>query len=103
MGLALSYIMFGEAGLPAASLLLATMIPLFNVLSVIVLSLPHQQGLQLWTMLKSVLTNPLILGILLALPFSLLHWPIPELVLHTGNYLRDLTLPLALLAIGGSL
>lgn len=103
IGLAVSYNMFGEAGMPATAMLLATCIPLFNLMSIVVLSLPHQRGFKPLQMARSVISNPLIMAVVLALPFSLMHWPLPELALSTGNYLRDLSLPLALLTIGASL
>ncbi len=84
-------------------MLLATCIPLFNLMSIVVLGLPHQRGFKPLQMARSVISNPLIMAVVLALPFSLMHWPLPELALTTGNYLRELSLPLALLTIGGSL
>ncbi len=103
IGLAMIYNMLGEAGLPPAALLLALIIPLYNVLSIIALSLPIQGGFKLRPLLRSVLRNPLILAVIAALPFSLLRWPLPGLLETTGKYFADMTLPLALLAIGGSM
>ncbi len=103
IGLAMIYNMLGKAGLPPAALLLALIIPLYNVLSIIVLSLPIQGGFKLRPLLRSVLRNPLILAVIAALPFSLLRWPLPGLLETTGKYFADMTLPLALLAIGGSM
>ncbi|MCW8885282.1 MAG: AEC family transporter [Motiliproteus sp.] len=103
IGLAMVFNMLGEPGLAPAALLLAFVIPVFNVLSILVVSLPLQGGLKPLSILKSIITNPLILAVIAALPFSLLRWPLPGLVESTGAYFADLTLPLALLAIGGAL
>ena len=54
-------------------------------------------------MLKSVITNPLAIAIILATILALLHIPIPDLVLETGEYLARMTLPLALLCAGASI
>ena len=47
--------------------------------------------------------NPLILAVIVALPFSYFKIQLPEMVLSTGTFLSDLALPLALIGIGGSL
>ncbi len=103
IGLAVIFNMQGEQGLPAAALLLALIIPLYNVLSVVVLSQASAEGLRWRSLIRAILTNPLILAVIAALPFSLWRWPLPSLIHATGDYFADLTLPLALLAIGGSL
>ncbi|RTE66645.1 AEC family transporter [Amphritea opalescens] len=105
LGLAISFNMFGSSGLALASLLLACVIPLYNVLSVLVLSLPmqHQNGPSFTAPLKAIARNPLIISVLLALPFSYFGWALPEVGDKIGHYLANLTLPLALLAVGGSL
>ncbi|MEH6814004.1 MAG: AEC family transporter [Motiliproteus sp.] len=103
IGLAMVFNMLGEPGMAPAALLLAFVIPMFNVLSIMAISLPLQGGFKPLPLFKSVLTNPLILAVVAALPFSLFNIPLPGLVKSTGAYFADLTLPLALLAIGGAL
>ncbi|MBY4675716.1 AEC family transporter [Marinobacterium arenosum] len=105
IGLAVSFNLFGNEGLAQASLLLALVIPLFNVLSIIALTVPMQRGggANLAGTLLEILKNPLIIAVALALPFSYFGFQLPEVVQKTGRYFANLTLPLALLAIGGSL
>lgn len=105
IGLAVSYNLFSDSGLAQASLLLALVIPLFNVLSIIALTIPAQQsGASSWGKTTiEVIKNPLIIAVLLALPFSYFGFQLPEIAQKTGRYFANLTLPLALLAIGGSL
>ncbi|MCO4759043.1 MAG: AEC family transporter, partial [Oceanospirillaceae bacterium] len=93
------------SGLAQASILLAMVIPLYNVLSIFALTLPlHKEGgLKFSSALLEIIKNPLILAVLFALPFSFMGWTLPEVVEKTGRYFANLTLPLALLAIGGSL
>lgn len=103
IGLAVIVNMLGEPGIAPAALLLALIVPLYNLLSILVLIPPSQEGYG-WTRLaKTIFTNPLILAVIAALPFSLWRWPLPAILEATGVYFADLTLPLALLAIGGSL
>lgn len=105
VGLAVSYNLFAEQGLAQGAILLAMVIPLYNVLSILALTLPLQKdgGLSLTNIFTEIARNPLIWGVVLALPFSIMHVELPELVKTTGQYFANMTLPLALLAIGGSL
>ncbi|KAA0876559.1 AEC family transporter [Nitrincola tapanii] len=105
IGLAVSFNLYGQSGLAQASLLLALVIPLYNTLAIICLTLPmrSQQAVSLGSTLLEIFKNPLILSVLLALPLSYLSIPLPEVVSTTGRYFANLTLPLALLAIGGTL
>lgn len=105
VGLAVCFNMFGNSGLAQASLLLACVIPLYNILSVLALSLPMQReaGLRITKLLTDIASNPLIIAVVLALPCSYFGWGLPAVGTKIGNYFANLTLPLALLAIGGSL
>lgn len=103
IGLAMSHNLFGQSGLGQASVVLALVIPLFNILSIVALS-SSQNGAQQWrhTALH-ILKNPLIIATLLALPCSAMGWSPPEVISQTGHALGSMTLPLALLTIGASL
>lgn len=105
IGLAVSFNLFGQSGLAQASLLLALVIPMYNVLAILCLTLPlrQSQSVSLASTLIEVAKNPLILAVVLALPISYLGIKLPEVVATTGRYFANLTLPLALLAIGGTL
>ncbi len=105
VGLALCINMYGSEGLASASLILAIIIPLYNVLSVIVLNLSlHEHGQLPWKKILGVIAkNPLIIAVFLALPLSLMKIQLPAILINTGDYLASMTLPLALLGIGGVL
>ncbi len=107
LGLAIISSVFGESGLARGAVLLSFMMPLYNGLTV--MGLLHQvrggdgQGTGTGPMIVRLLTNPLILAAVAALPFSLSPLAVPELVLRAILYLAQMTLPLALLGIGASL
>lgn len=105
IGLAVSFNLFGQTGLAQGSLLLALVIPLYNVLAIIALSFPmkNSKALSLSGIIIEILKNPLIIAVLLALPFSYFGFSLPEVVDRTGRYFANLTLPLALLTIGATL
>lgn len=104
VGLALISNLFGDDALGKATLILAFLLPVYNVLAVIVLTVPKHQGkINFKSMLMEILFNPLILAVVFALPFSFFKIQLPEMFITTGNYFADLALPLALVGIGGSL
>lgn len=105
VGIALVANMFGEHALGKAAMVLAFIAPLYNVLSVIALAFPVRQEKQLsfGKMVLEIITNPIILAAVVALPFSHFQIHLPQILFKTVNYLAALTLPLALLGIGGAL
>nr|WP_067293932.1 AEC family transporter [Marinobacterium profundum] len=107
IGMALSYNLFGDSGLSQAAMILALVIPMYNVLSVVVLTVTANHGttggVSLIGILRAIALNPLIIAVVLALPFSYYGLHLPTALDTTGKYFANLTLPLALLAIGGAL
>ena len=105
VGLAIIANLFGEEGLGKASLILAFLLPLYNVLAVIILTVPmrKERKLNLRSTVQEIILNPLIVAVIVALPFSYFKLDLPSMLLTTGNFLADVALPLALIGIGGSL
>ncbi len=104
VGLALISNLFGDDALGKATLILAFLLPVYNVLAVIVLTIPKHQGkIKFNSIIADIIFNPLILAVIIALPFSFFKIRLPEMFISTGNYFADLALPLALVGIGGSL
>ena len=103
VGLALAANLYGDYGLSAGGLLLALVIVVYNSLSVIVL-LAYQPGktTSLTNTLRDIARNPLIIGVVLAIPFAALEIRLPGWVMTSGDYFASLTLPLALLCIGAT-
>ena len=105
LGLAVIESSYGTAAMQIAAVFLVFLMPFFNFIAVIVLS--HTSGNQKGNISKRVLSevvrNPLMWGILLGLPFGLLDITLPAVVVNSMGYVSRLTLPLALIGIGGSL
>ncbi len=103
IGLALILNIFGKSTLGKASLVLAFTVPLYNVLSVIALTIPlkKEKRISAVSSFIEIIKNPLIIAVFLALPFSYYHLSIPFFAVKTVNYLAALSLPLALIGIGG--
>jgi predicted permease len=105
VGLAYCLSAFGEGVVAKASIYLAMMTILYNVLSVLTLS-RHQESDAQGDLLKvfgNILKNPLILSICGALLISLSGTPVPGIVMETGGYFARMALPLALLCTGASI
>lgn len=105
LGLAFCVTTFAEEGLAVGALLLAVITPLYNILSIYALTHAANEDSRLnWLrLIKDVVTNPLIVAILLALPFAYWQITLPEVVMRSIDYLAAMTLPLALICIGGTL
>ena len=105
IGFAILYNMFGDNGVSKAALLLVFLQPFFNLTSIIALTVPvHQEKkINLTKTFYEILTNPLLLAVILATPFSYFKIQLPTFLAKSVTHLAALTLPLALIGIGGSL
>lgn len=105
VGLAIIANLFGDEGLGKASLILAFLLPVYNVLAVVILTVPMRRirKLNLSNTVYEVMLNPLIIAVIISLPFSYFNLELPSMLFTTGNFLSDVALPLALIGIGGSL
>lgn len=97
VGIAFAVNAFGPGILAKSSIYLALLTIVYNLLAVWVLRNDKQSILGLF------LKNPLIVAVVLGVLVSEAGLRIPALVQTTGTHLSALTLPLALLCIGGSL
>ncbi|MBO9469312.1 AEC family transporter [Endozoicomonas sp. G2_2] len=104
VGLALAASMYGDFGLSAGGILVGLVILLYNTLSVLILTWyqPDQQA-DWRSISRGIATNPLIIGTVVAIPVAAIGAPIPEWLMTSGEYFARLTLPLALICIGGTL
>ena len=73
---------------------------LMNILAVIALSQDDNRAL--WPLIRRVLQNPLVLALLAAIAVKTIALPVPKVALNFAAYLKNLTLPLALLTTGAS-
>ncbi|WP_298720613.1 AEC family transporter [uncultured Oceanisphaera sp.] len=105
VGLAYVNNAYGSQGVAAAAMYVACLTILFNILAVITLNRSLNQGGSppIRKILLGIIKNPLIIGIVAALPFAASDWTVPETLMKTGQYLAQMTLPLALLCTGASL
>lgn len=102
IGLALVVNAFGTEIIPLASLYLAFITLIYNLAAIVVLQ-AGQARLSPLKLVSQLVRNPLIIGVLLGLLWSLTGWDLPGLANSTLQGLADLTLPVALICVGASL
>ncbi|MCX2523275.1 AEC family transporter [Larsenimonas rhizosphaerae] len=104
VGLALAASMYGDTGLSIGGILAGAVIVIYNVLSVIVLAL-YQPGARISpvSIAARIAKNPLIISVLAALVFVATGLHLPQWLHTSAEYFARMTLPLALICIGGTL
>lgn len=95
--------LFGPEGETLASMMVAIVIPVYNVTAVIILEMFHGGKISFKTLVKNVCTNPLILGALVGFIFFVFEIKIPASINETVTQFANLTTPLALFVLGGTL
>jgi hypothetical protein len=104
VGLALATSLYGDYGLSLGGVLAGLVILLYNSLSAVVLAIYSPDGeADAGAIIRSILRNPLIIGVTAALPFAYWQIALPDWLMTSGQYFAQLTLPLALICIGGTL
>jgi len=105
LGIAFIENIYGDAGM--APMMIIGSVPLYNAMAVIVLSLTRpdidkMDKSVIKKTAKGIATNPIILGIIVGMLWSLLRLPKPTLMVKTINNLAVLTTPLGILSMGAS-
>lgn len=104
LGIAFAQNIYGGAGL--VPLMIVAVVPLYNIAAVIVLTVYAAEPLPGSSLAKScirgILANPIIQGIFIGLPFSLLQVQFPVVIEKTIGYFASMASPLALVVIGAS-
>ncbi len=116
LGLAFIQNIYGDGNSSMASLMILGSVPLYNAAAVVILTLTagsdddsahslssgsEKAALAKKTLL-GIITNPIILGILTGLVWSLLRIPLPSIFSATIHNLAVLATPLGLMAMGAS-
>lgn len=107
VGMAVIYSVLGEPGVAQFGVLIGMIIPLINILSVLTLTWfsngSSSWGQRLRLSSTSIIKNPLILGCLAGILYALRVNTFPAFIENTFRLAGSVTLPLALISIGGSL
>ncbi len=104
LGIAFVENIYGNSGM--TPMMIVAAVPLFNIYSVIILTLTSAEGKLSGAVIKKTLlgivTNPIILGIAAGILWSLLRLPWPAILGTSVGYLANTATPLALLVLGAT-
>ncbi len=105
IGLALAESIIGKSADSVGAQVLVVLVPLYNICAVLVLTATGDQKKKTapWEFLKKFITNPMLVAVLAAIPFSIWQIPIVKTVSTTMNYLGGVSTGMALLIIGASM
>lgn len=101
-GIPVATALFGESAAGLASILIAVIIPLYNVLAVFALEMFHGQKPNFLKILKGIVTNPLIIASVLGILALTFHIQLPNVLNKTVKDLSAIATPLAFVVLGAS-
>ena len=102
MGIPLVSNIFGDAAIVIPTMMIAVIVPIYNILGVLVLETFRGGRFDLLPILRSVLMNPMILGAITGALCRLVELPIPAPVLKPVAQIAAATTPVALIILGAS-
>lgn len=102
LGIPIVVNLFGEDAAVLPSVVIAAVVPLYNIYAVAELEAFRGGTFQPIPILKGILKNPMIQGILCGLVFNLLSIPVPAPILKPIAQVGAATTPLALIVLGAS-
>ena len=102
MGIPLVANIFGDAAIAIPTMMIAVIIPLYNILGVFILETFRGGRFDLLHILRGVLMNPMILGAIAGALCRLVQLPIPAPILKPIAQIAAATTPVALVILGAS-
>ena len=101
-GMPIATSIYGEGNIGTTALLIAVIVPLFNLLSVISLELFRDGEINLKKILKGIITNPLIIASAIGILFVTLNITLPKFIEKSVSDIAKIATPLSLILLGGS-
>lgn len=101
-GLPIVSTLFGSDHVGTAAVLIAFVVPVFNLVSVVTLETFRGGKFSIRRIVSGVVTNPLIIAALVAFLFVLSGLRLPGVVEHTVRDISKITTPLSLIVLGAS-
>ena len=103
MGLPVGINLFGKGNVTQVALVILFIVPIYNVMSVVVLERFRGGKADLVRTAKNVLKNPIILGAIAAGVVMLIGIKLPVPIEQTVSTLSDCTAPIAMILLGAAL
>ncbi len=102
-GIPLATSIFGSEGTTLATMMIAIVIPIYNVTAVIILEMYRGGKISPGVLAKNVIHNPMIRGAVVGFAFFILNIKLPASVEEPIAQLAALSTPMALFVLGGTL
>lgn len=103
MGIPIAVNMYGHGNLAVTAMMVAVIVPVYNVLAVVTLEVFRGGRLEFCGILKKVLTNPLILGAAAGIFAVLTGLKLPGVLEDAVSDMASVATPLALVILGASI
>ncbi len=101
-GLTIASYIYPNGNFAAISILVVFAVPIFNLLSVVVLEIYTSKKVNVKVLLTKIIKNPMIVAALIGVFLVVLKLEIPEFLKVPLDDISAVTTPLALIALGGS-
>jgi len=101
-GLPVASSLFGDDKVGMVAILIAAVVPLFNMLAVISLEIFRCGKLDIKNTLKGIITNPLIIASVIGICFLVLEIKLPIAIEKAVSDISKIATPLSLILLGGS-
>ncbi len=102
-GITLASSIFGEEGSVLAAMMIAIVIPVYNITAVIILETFRGGKIPMSELVGNIIKNPMIRGALVGFIFHILGIKLPSSISEPIKQFANLTTPLALFVLGGTL
>jgi len=103
IGIPLINSLFGEEQVGIIAVLIALIVPIFNILAVISLETFRKEKINLFAILKGIIKNPLIIAVLTGFTVILTGIKLPPVMDRTITDIAAISTTLALIILGGTL
>lgn len=103
LGIPFSTALYGNEINGTISVLIAIIVPLFNILAVICLEIFHNAKPDFKTIIKGIITNPLIIASSIGLIFLFAKIKLFSFIEPAMVDIKNMTTPLAIIALGGAI
>ncbi len=101
-GIPVATSLLGDSNLNVIMLMVVLLAPYYNLLSVLAFSLNGQKKVTLKQVCKDIVTNPIIIGSIIAMVFLFFSIPLPNFVLKTLDSFGDMASPIAFMILGAT-
>ena len=102
MGIPIVVNIFGSEAAAVPTMMIAVIVPLYNVLAVFALETFRGKTFALMPILRGVAKNPMIVGMAVAVVFKLVGIVLPESIVKSLGQVAAATTPIALIILGAS-